>query len=124
MHPMKTFVKTLCVTGCVTAIVSSAAEINFPDKDQRATSVQTLNTPGNSSRNVALGPKAFQVNLSLVKRLAVTERSSLDLRFEAFNTFNNVNFGNPAATFGSSNFGQITSAGDARVVQTAIRYRF
>ncbi len=89
-----------------------------------AFSVQTVNTAGNASRNVALGPKAFQLNLSLVKRFALTERTALDLRLEAFNAFNTVNFGNPAATFGSSNFGQITSAGDPRVVQVAIRYRF
>ena len=89
-----------------------------------AFSVQTVNTAGNASRNVALGPKAFQLNLSLVKRFAVTERTALDLRLEAFNAFNTVNFGNPAATFGSSSFGQITSAGDPRVVQVAIRYRF
>jgi hypothetical protein len=48
----------------------------------------------------------------------------LDLRFEAFNAFNRVNFGNPAATYPNSDFGTISSAGDPRVIQTAIRFRF
>jgi hypothetical protein len=86
--------------------------------------VQALNTPGNAPRNVALGPKLFNVNLSLVKRFAVTEGSAIDLRLEAFNLFNTVNFSNPNTSFGTAAFGQITSAGDARQVQIAIRYRF
>jgi hypothetical protein len=86
--------------------------------------LQTLNTPGNAQRDVALGPGFFNMNLSLVKRFTVTEHSALDLRLEAFNAFNTVNFSNPSSTFGSSSFGQITGAGDARQMQVAVRYRF
>ena len=89
-----------------------------------AFAVQAVNTPGNSSRNVAFGPHQFKANLSLVKRFTVKDRSSFDLRLEAFNAFNTVNFSNPSASFGSSTFGNITGAGDARVVQAALRYRF
>ncbi len=89
-----------------------------------AFAVQAVNTAGNSSRNVALGPQSFNTNLSLVKRFAVTEGSAIDLRFEAFNAFNNVNFSNPNTNFGTPAFGQITGAGDARQTQVAIRYRF
>ncbi|MEO8595847.1 MAG: TonB-dependent receptor [Candidatus Solibacter sp.] len=92
--------------------------------DGNAFAVQAINTPGNAQRNVALGPKNFTLNLSLVKRLSVTERSAVDLRFEAFNAFNTVNFSNPNTSFGSSTFGSITSAGDARQVQLAVRYSF
>ena len=86
--------------------------------------IQTLNTPGNAGRNIALGPKLFNVNLSLVKRFAVTEGSAIDLRLEAFNAFNTVNFANPNTTLGTATFGQITSAADPRQVQIAVRYRF
>jgi hypothetical protein len=89
-----------------------------------AFAVQAINTPGNAQRNVALGPKLFNVNVSMVKRFAVTEASAIDLRFEAFNAFNTVNFSNPNTNFGSAAFGSITSAGDARQVQVAVRYRF
>ncbi len=89
-----------------------------------AFALQAVNTPGNSQRNAALGPKLFNVNISMVKRFAVTEGSAIDLRFEAFNAFNTVNFSNPNTSFGTTAFGSITSAGDARQVQVAVRYRF
>ncbi|HJZ96816.1 MAG TPA: TonB-dependent receptor [Candidatus Solibacter sp.] len=92
--------------------------------DPLAFSVQPVNTPGNSSRNVAVGPNAFTTSLSLVKHFKPTESSMIDLRFEAFNAFNRVNFGNPAATYPNSDFGTISSAGDPRIIQTAIRFRF
>lgn len=92
--------------------------------DVGAFSVQPVNTPGNASRNVAYGPKAFTTSLSLSKHFKPTEWSQVDLRFEAFNAFNNVNFGGPAATYPNADFGTISSAGDPRVIQTAIRFRF
>ena len=75
-------------------------------------------------RNVALGPKLFNVNFSMVKRFAITDSQAFDLRLEAFNAFNTVNFANPNTTFGTAAFGTITGAGDARQVQIAVRYRF
>jgi hypothetical protein len=86
--------------------------------------VQTLNTPGDSSRDVARGPGLADLDLSLAKRVEFTERHSMELRFEAFNSLNHTNFGNPGTSFGSSSFGVISSAGSPRIVQMAIRYRF
>jgi hypothetical protein len=86
--------------------------------------VQTLNTPGNSSRDVAIGPGAVNLDMSLAKQFTITERQAAEIRFEAFNSFNHTNFGNPGTTFGSSTFGVISSAGSPRIVQMAIRYRF
>jgi hypothetical protein len=92
--------------------------------DLGAFAVQAVNTPGNSQRNIARGPKALTSSLSLVKRFRLRERWQADLRLEAFNAFNAVNFGNPAATFPNSDFGTISSAGGPRVVQTALRFSF
>jgi hypothetical protein len=86
--------------------------------------VQTLNTPGNSSRDVAFGPGLVNLDLSLAKSINFTERQAVELRFEAFNSFNHTNFGNPGTSFGSSTFGVISTAGSPRIVQMAIRYRF
>lgn len=86
--------------------------------------VQTLNTPGDSSRDVALGPGAATLDLSLAKQFSITERQAAELRLEAFNSLNHTNFGNPGTTFGSSSFGVISTAGSPRIVQMAIRYRF
>jgi hypothetical protein len=54
----------------------------------------------------------------------MTEHTLADLRIEAFNALNRVNLGNPAATYPNSDFGTFSSAGDPRIVQTAIRFRF
>jgi len=45
-------------------------------------------------------------------------------RFEAFNLFNNVNLSNPNSTFTSGNFMKITSAGDPRILQFALRFDY
>jgi len=90
-----------------------------------AFAVQPVNTPGDAQRNIAWGPHLFQMNLSLVKRFRVMESQALDLRLEAFNAFNNVNFTVTRLDPWKFHFGQITSTiGDARVVQVSIRYRF
>ena len=89
-----------------------------------AYAVQTLNTPGNSARNTAYGPRFFNTDFNLSKGFAITDRQSVDIRWEAFNFFNTVNFNNPSTGIGGTNFGWITSARDPRIMQLAVRYRF
>lgn len=89
-----------------------------------AYAVQTLNTPGNSARNTAYGPRFFNTDFNLSKGFRITERQSADIRWEMFNMFNTVNFNNPATGIGGTNFGAITSARDPRIMQLAVRYRF
>jgi hypothetical protein len=86
--------------------------------------VQTLNTPGDASRDVALGPGLFNLDLSLAKQFVFTERQHMEIRLEAFNSTNHTQFGNPGTTFGTSTFGVISTAGNPRIVQMAIRYQF
>lgn len=62
------------------------------------------------------------------------ERLSLDARVEAFNVLNHPNFGGPTpstgvglgpnASISSSQFGQITTASDPRILQGAIKITF
>ncbi|MCX6613156.1 MAG: hypothetical protein NTW74_20185, partial [Acidobacteria bacterium] len=89
-----------------------------------AYAVQAVNTPGNSARNTAYGPRFFNTDFNLSKGFAITDRQSVDIRWEAFNFFNTVNFNNPATGLGGTNFGWITSARDPRIMQLAVRYRF
>jgi hypothetical protein len=88
------------------------------------------------------GPGAVNVDLSLFKTTAITKRSQLQLRVEAFNVFNHVNLGMPNTTFTagapadpthpyaegglntSSTFGQITSALNPRNLQIAAKFSF
>ncbi len=86
--------------------------------------VQALNTAGNAARNSAYGPRQFNTDFAIRKEFRITERQAAEFRWESFNVFNTVNFNNPASTFGNTNFGAITSAGDARVMQIAVRYQF
>jgi hypothetical protein len=85
-----------------------------------AYAVQPVNTPGNAKPVSAWGPGAWTTDLSLVKRFTFNTFTA-DLRAEAFNLFNTVNYGQPNGTFGSASFGQITSAGDPRIIQLAVR---
>ena len=55
-------------------------------------------TYGNSAYNLLFGPRYQQWDISLAKNTALTERAKLQLRADAFNTFNHPNFANPNAT--------------------------
>jgi hypothetical protein len=103
---------------------SDAAANRITFLDPAAYSVQAVNTPGNAPRNSAWGPGFWQVDLSLVKRFPIAGGAYADLRAEAFNLFNHTNYNQPNGSFGSSSFGAITSAGDPRVVQVAVRLAF
>lgn len=79
---------------------------------------------GTEGRNLLHGPGAETVNFSLFKNFPLKERLKLQFRMETFALFNHTNFGNPSATFGTSSFGNITSAGGSRVVQFALKLQF
>jgi hypothetical protein len=59
-------------------------------------------TFGNLGRGTLTGPGLADVDLSLFKNTAVSERTSLQFRAEFFNAFNRVNFGPPNTTVFSS----------------------
>jgi hypothetical protein len=50
--------------------------------------------------------------------------ATLEVRAEAFNLLNSPVFGAPNSVVGSAAFGSITSAGDPRVVQVAVKLIF
>ena len=81
---------------------------------------------GNVARTLINGPRQFNVNAALLKNITFTESIRIQLRMEAFNLFNNVNFFNNTqfANINSPVFGQITQAGDARQIQFAARFEF
>ena len=50
---------------------------------------------GNEGRNSLIGPHFRQFDFSIFKNTAITERVNLELRIEAYNPFNHLNFANP-----------------------------
>jgi len=91
-----------------------------------------LGTYGNIGKNDLRGPRMFNNNMSLAKEFKIKERASAQLRLEAFNVFNNVNFelytynGNTGLdrTQADPTFGQIFDAASPRILQLALKFLF
>ena len=81
-------------------------------------------TLGSASRNPVRGPAYRNVDLAVSRRVPVGGETALELRAEAFNLLNTPPFGNPNAVAGTAAFGTITTAGDPRVIQLAVKYLF
>ena len=65
--------------------------------------------PGTSGRNILLGPGLSNLDMSLFKNFAITEKIKTELRLQAYNLSNTPHFGQPNSNFSNGNFGQITS---------------
>jgi hypothetical protein len=83
-----------------------------------------IGTYGNIGKDAMRGPRLFTTDFALLKTGKVGERVSYEFRAEFYNAFNNVNFGAPDAGLTDSNFGQISSAGDPRILQMALKLKF
>jgi len=81
-------------------------------------------TLGSSSRNPVRGPGYRNLDLAISRRVPLHRGSGLEIRAEVFNVTNTPPLGSPNGTFGSAAFGTITTAGDPRVVQLAVKYQF
>ena len=92
--------------------------------DLSAFATQAQYTYGNSGRNILDGPGNRNLDLSLAKRFAVTEKVRLQLRAEAFNATNTANFGFPGSNINGAGVGTITSADEPRRVQFALKLIF
>jgi hypothetical protein len=84
-------------------------------------------TFGTMERNSieGVGTKNLDLALSRVFRLIGTQ--SLEFRAEAFNAFNWFQWQNPIAAnlnLSAGTFGQLTTAGDPRIIQLALKYVF
>jgi len=92
---------------------------------------------GTMGRNVVRNPGDVNINLSVNRRIALTDRVSLHLRADAFNAINHTNLSIPAtsllvaadsrtqsAIFTSPGYGLITSAKSARFMQLSGRISF
>jgi hypothetical protein len=63
---------------------------------------------GNVGRNSLIGPGFYNLDLSLARSFAVTERGRITLRASAFNVLNHANLNSPDSLLGSPTFGIAT----------------
>ncbi len=80
---------------------------------------------GTTPRSSVYGPGSWNVNFSAFKNIKITERVGTQFRLETFNTFNHTN---PVCcgsfALGNSLFDKITSTGDPRIIQLALKLNF
>lgn len=86
---------------------------------------------GNAGKDVVLGPGRLNFTTSLYKTFDITERVHFQFRAESFNTFNHTEFNGIGNSFNAdstgkitSNFGQVTSAYDPRVLELGGKLTF
>lgn len=86
------------------------------------------NTPGTTSslgRALFNGPTTAKLDVTAIKRFVVGERLTFQLQADFFNVLNRANFvSGQFLNINSTNFGRITTVGDARITQLAFRVNF
>jgi outer membrane receptor protein involved in Fe transport len=80
--------------------------------------------PGTANPSLVHGPGRWQADISIGKSFQITESVNLQVRGDAFNAFNHVNYGNPVTSIVSPDFAKITSAAGWRTGQVSGRITF
>jgi hypothetical protein len=122
------------VTGApITLSNPSAAEwFNTAAFCSPSTSAGTTNTCvnpngtafGDAGRNIIEGPGQFVMDMSLSKTITIKESRALELRIQAANVFNFIDYTSINTVVNSLQFGQVTAAGATRRVTFIARFRF
>ncbi|HEY3439288.1 MAG TPA: hypothetical protein VGK29_00985 [Paludibaculum sp.] len=90
-----------------------------------AFAIPSLYNYGNAGRNLLRGPDLANVDASLFKNIPIKERFRIQFRAEFFNFLNHPSFSNPASTFNTASFGNITSTStENRDIQFGLRLAF
>ena len=82
-------------------------------------------TVGNAGAGLFFGPLLRTLDLNIAKRFNVSqirEGANFELRGEFYNLTNSPVFSNPNISIGSANAGRVTSAGNAREIQMALKF--
>ena len=93
-----------------------------------AFTVNPIGTYGDSPKGYLTGPSFWNTDLAFSRLVRLPSARTVELRLEAFNLFNHVNWANPGTvSVGSTNLGNFSvtnTAGDPRIMQFAIKYGF
>jgi hypothetical protein len=80
---------------------------------------------GNTGLGIFRGPKRFELDANLVKRVRMDEKRTLEFRADVVNILNHPIFNNPDTNINSATFGLISSvAGDGRRFTLGARLNF
>jgi hypothetical protein len=86
---------------------------------------RALVTYGTSPRDPVVGPGISTLDMSLSKSFRFREKQQIQFRWEAFNSLNKPQFGNPGGVLGMSSYGVITGTSrDNRDMEFALKYTF
>ncbi|MBK7709059.1 MAG: carboxypeptidase regulatory-like domain-containing protein [Acidobacteria bacterium] len=98
----------------------------FNSADRAQFSMPAAGSLGNTGRNFFVGPRRFEMDMSISKNIRISERFNFDLRADAKNVFNIKHFGFPTATQNSTTFGRIRDAvnSTARRIQLSVKINF
>jgi hypothetical protein len=102
------------VVGTATADCGGGRLTNCIAAD--AFALPALYTYGNAPRNLLRGPGVVVTDVSLMKNVPLIGRGQFQVRVDISNVLNRPNFNNPNVTFGTANFGRITSAQSMRQI--------
>jgi len=93
--------------------------------DVSAFEVAANGTFGNAPRNFMEGDGLFNMDLSVFRNFTITEKTTLQFRFEAFNITNTPTFGNPQTNIQSGSAGRISGTRSVeRQLQFALKLYF
>lgn len=79
---------------------------------------------GNAGNGVIRGPGYTSFNVALYKSWPLYRRLRMQFRAEAFNVANHPNFEAVDTSLGDASYGQVTSAGDPRILEFALKTMF
>jgi trimeric autotransporter adhesin len=79
---------------------------------------------GDAGRNIIEGPGQISLDMSFGKTITIKESRALELRLQAANVFNFINFSSINTVVNSLTFGEVTSAAATRRITMIARFRF
>jgi hypothetical protein len=84
----------------------------------------TLGQFATTPRSICCGPGENQWDITVSKKIALSEAKYFQFRADIFNLFNKTQFVNPDGNFSNTTFGVIQQARDPRLVQFALKFYF
>jgi len=84
----------------------------------------TLGQFATTPRSICCGPGENQWDVTVAKRITLSESRYFQFRADIFNLFNKTEFVNPDGNFSNTTFGQVLQARDPRLVQFALKFYF